>query len=92
MDAPLVSHVGRRVDCDQHRIDGFGTLGSLLKDGDLIAHTHQVQTELLLLRSILQNAETGQRSFLITAQDRFLGTVDRSDSEREKHKSAALLT
>ncbi len=44
----------------------------LLMDGDSVAHTHQVQTELLLLRSMLQNAETGQRSFLLTAQERFL--------------------
>jgi methyl-accepting chemotaxis protein len=42
------------------------------EDSFWVAHTHEVQTELAQLLSSLQDAETGERGYVITGLDRYL--------------------
>src|SRR5882724_6364388 len=44
----------------------------LLEAASLRGHTHEVLTKLTELLSTLQDAETGQRGFLITGEERYL--------------------
>src|SRR5205823_6653230 len=37
-----------------------------------VAHTHEVMTQIALVRSLLEEAETGQRGFLLTGEDSYL--------------------
>ena len=45
---------------------------ALRADTDKVVHTHEVITQLSNLLSALQDAETGQRGYLITGNDRYL--------------------
>jgi len=44
----------------------------LVDSADLVAHTHKVKEAIFEVRSSLKDAETGQRGFLLTGEDRYL--------------------
>src|SRR6266404_3941235 len=44
----------------------------LVDSADWVSHTHRVKEDLFELRSALQDAETGQRGFLLTGNERYL--------------------
>ncbi|HYM12728.1 MAG TPA: CHASE3 domain-containing protein [Bryobacterales bacterium] len=48
----------------------------LVDSADWVAHTHQVREKLADVLSALKDAETGQRGFLITGQERYLEPYD----------------
>jgi PAS domain S-box-containing protein len=51
----------------------------------LVAHTEAVLTELSLTLSSLTNAETGQRGFLLTGQDRYLEPYQQAETKISRH-------
>ena len=51
----------------------------------LVAHTEEVLTELSLTLSSLTNAETGQRGFLLTGQDRYLEPYQQAETKIPRH-------
>jgi len=53
-------------------VSGFRSASLLIANDQLVAHTQQVRFELAELLSEMVNAETGQRGFVITAQEEFL--------------------
>jgi methyl-accepting chemotaxis protein len=53
-------------------VAGYRSAQALIKNDERVAHTHQVRRELAELLSQLVNAETGQRGFVITANEEFL--------------------
>src|SRR5262249_39131537 len=53
-------------------ITGLFTTQSLVANADLVAHTHEVRTELTRLQAALLDAETAERGFVITGADHFL--------------------
>src|SRR5713226_8388650 len=44
----------------------------LVDSADWVLHTHKVKEALIELRSSLKDAETGQRGFLLTGEERYL--------------------
>jgi CheY-like chemotaxis protein len=50
----------------------FTKTDTLIQDSDRVAHTHEVISALDDLLSIMKDAETGQRGFLITGSERYL--------------------
>ena len=50
----------------------------LTADAELVKHTHEVLERLESLLSLMTDAETGQRGFLITGNDEFLEPYDRA--------------
>jgi CheY-like chemotaxis protein/CHASE3 domain sensor protein len=44
----------------------------LADDAEMVAHTHEVITSLELIISMMKDAETGQRGFVITGDERYL--------------------
>lgn len=44
----------------------------LVDDAEMVAHTHEVITSLELVISLMKDAETGQRGFVITGNERYL--------------------
>ena len=50
----------------------YRNLATLNADNDRLGHSHDVIVALDALLSTLQDAETGQRGFLLTAQDKYL--------------------
>jgi methyl-accepting chemotaxis protein len=53
-------------------ITGLRTTQSLAADVELVAHTHEVRSELNQLLAALTDAETNQRGFVILGAERFL--------------------
>lgn len=53
-------------------IAGYSSIHRLIENDILVSHTHQVRRELANLPSLLKDAETGQRGFIITGSDAFL--------------------
>jgi PAS domain S-box-containing protein len=51
----------------------------------LVAHTEEVLTELSLTLSSLTNAETGQRGFLLTGQERYLEPYQQAVTKIPRH-------
>jgi len=51
----------------------YRTTYDLIENDELVSHTHEVRTEFANLLSVLEDAETGQRGFLITGADSYLG-------------------
>jgi PAS domain S-box-containing protein len=45
---------------------------SLIKNSDLVIHTHEVMEDLETVLSLLKDAESGQRGFVLTGQDQYL--------------------
>jgi methyl-accepting chemotaxis protein len=54
-------------------VTGYRSATSLIANDERVAHTHQVRRQLAELLVQLLNAETGQRGFVITAKEAFLG-------------------
>jgi methyl-accepting chemotaxis protein len=50
----------------------YFSISSLIENAKLVAHTHQVLENLEAVLSLLKDAETGQRGFLLTRQERYL--------------------
>ena len=50
----------------------YSNMQGLRGDTDKVVHTHEVITELGTLLSAIQDAETGQRGFLLTGNERYL--------------------
>lgn len=48
----------------------------LVAEGRLVSHTHEVQTQLVALRSLVLDAESGQRAFLVTGDEKFIAPYD----------------
>ena len=44
----------------------------LVAEGRLVSHTHEVQTQLVFLRSMILGAESGQRGYLVTGDELYL--------------------
>jgi len=63
-------------------IASFVSIRNLLKSSELVDHSSQVVTRLESVMSTMKDAETGQRGFLLTAQQKFLepynGASDRA--------------
>jgi methyl-accepting chemotaxis protein len=53
-------------------VAGFQSAKLLITNDQLVAHTHQVRRDLAELLAQLVNAETGERGFVITANEEFL--------------------
>jgi methyl-accepting chemotaxis protein len=53
-------------------VTGFRSARELIANDKLLAHTHLVRRELAALRSLLVDAQTGQRGFALTAKEEFL--------------------
>lgn len=54
---------------------------SLLSSLNWVRHTHEVQQNLTKLMSVLQDAETGQRGYLLTGSDRYLAPYKSAKSD-----------
>ena len=50
----------------------YWSINSLIENANWVAHTHQVLENLEAVISLLKDAETGQRGFVLTRQDRYL--------------------
>jgi len=53
-------------------ISGYRSTAHLIENDRLVSHTHEVRRKLTDLTSFLKDAETGQRGFVITADEAFL--------------------
>jgi methyl-accepting chemotaxis protein len=69
-------------------ISGYRSTEHLIDNDHWVTHTHEVRTKLADLLSVLKDAETGQRGFVIVGEDAFLEPyrsalpeIDRSMSE-----------
>jgi CHASE3 domain sensor protein len=51
---------------------GYQSTVSLIANNDQVSHTHQVRREFADLLSMLKDAETGQRGYVITGEDDYL--------------------
>jgi CHASE3 domain sensor protein len=54
-------------------ITAYRTTVGLIENDGLVAHTYEVRTSLADLLSALKDAETGQRGYLLTGSDSYLG-------------------
>jgi len=55
-------------------ISGYKSTEDLIDNEHWVTHTHEVRTKLADLLSFIKDAETGQRGFVITADETFLET------------------
>jgi CHASE3 domain sensor protein len=53
-------------------ITGLRTTQSLVSNDELVAHTHEMRTQLSRLLAALVDAETAERGYVITGSDRYL--------------------
>jgi CHASE3 domain sensor protein len=60
------------------------------EDAYWVSHTHEVQNELTRLLSSLQDAETGQRGYLITGVDRYLAPYTSGAAAAEGNRKRVL--
>jgi methyl-accepting chemotaxis protein len=51
---------------------GYRSTVTLIANDDAVSHTYQIRTELAELLSLMKDAETGQRGFVITGDDSYL--------------------
>jgi methyl-accepting chemotaxis protein len=65
-------------------VTGYRSARNLIANDEWVAHTHQVRRQLAELLTQLLNAETGQRGFLITANDSFLEPYTAAQGAIEK--------
>ena len=56
------------------------------EDAAWVAHTHEVLTELTSLMSSLQDVETGQRGYIITGEESYLGPYNAAVSSVDVHR------
>jgi methyl-accepting chemotaxis protein len=68
----------------------YGNVIRQANEAARVAHTHAVLTELALLLSSMQNAETGARGFVITGLDRYLAPHTTGAAEAEAHRKRLL--
>lgn len=59
----------------------YKTTDDLIDNEQLVSHTHEVRANLALVLSLLANAETGQRGFLLTGRDEYLAPYESSLGE-----------
>jgi methyl-accepting chemotaxis protein len=59
----------------------FWCVSYLIHTSERVAHTHEVLAELETLQSIFIDAETGQRGYLLTANDVYLGPFRKAQQE-----------
>lgn len=57
-------------------LTGYSSTHRLIENDKLVSHTHQVRRDLSELLSELKDAETGQRGFVITGDELFLGPYE----------------
>src|SRR6476469_3517918 len=57
---------------------GLANVRHVYRASEAVAHTHAVKTALERLLSILVDAETGQRGFIITGEAKYLEPYDRA--------------
>ena len=55
---------------------GYGNIANLTTTSAQVAHTHEVLSGLASILSSLKDAETGQRGFVITGEERYLEPYD----------------
>jgi len=63
---------------------GFVNADRLIENEAQVAHTHQVRRQIADLLSLMKDAETGQRGFLITGNNSFLAPYQAALSEIDK--------
>ncbi len=66
----------------------YSNIRSLRADTDSVVHTHEVITELGSLLSAAQDAETGQRGFLLTGNNKYLQPYEDARTRAETSLSA----
>ncbi|HEY5374272.1 MAG TPA: CHASE3 domain-containing protein [Polyangiaceae bacterium] len=59
-------------------VSGYRSTEHLIENDRWVSHTHEVRTKLADLLSLLKDAETGQRGFLITGDESFLDPYTRA--------------
>src|SRR5947209_7198525 len=50
----------------------YRSTAKLIETNRIVAHTHEVLTDLEALLSLMKDAETGQRGYIITGEERYL--------------------
>src|SRR5437879_4023829 len=61
----------------------YSCTAKLVEANRTVAHTHEVLANLEALVSILKDAETGQRGYIITEDERYLEPYDAAVKNRE---------
>lgn len=62
-------------------LTGLYTTQSLRQNNGYVVHTHDVIVSIDLLQSDLQDAETGQRGYLLTGQERYLEPFEKAKAQ-----------
>ena len=62
----------------------YWATGHLIETSRWVTHTHQVLTELEALLSTMKDAETGQRGYLLTDNEDYLGPYDTASANWER--------
>ncbi|MGD0156223.1 MAG: CHASE3 domain-containing protein [Terracidiphilus sp.] len=60
-------------------------LNAQIDTGHWVMHSRQVRLEILQLETLLMDAETGQRGFLLTGEDRYLAPYEQARAEIGGH-------
>jgi len=55
---------------------GYRNITALIDNDRQVDHSHQVQSDLTLVLSVMKDAETGQRGFLLTGDDTYLDSYE----------------
>jgi methyl-accepting chemotaxis protein len=66
-------------------VTAFWSINKLLENNQWVDHTHLVLTEIQGIVSSLKDAETGQRGFLITGEDRYLDPFRSGSKDWKAH-------
>ena len=68
----------------------FGNIRREVGNNEQVTHSHEVLAELQAVLSTMQDAETGQRAYVITGQENYARTLQpRSDAHRGPSPAAA---
>src|SRR5947209_7670868 len=59
----------------------YWSLSRLIKNNAAVAHTHEVLVELETVLSLLKDAETGQRGYLLTGKPEYLQPYDKAKTK-----------
>src|SRR5437868_2360802 len=66
-------------------IVSYRNTSRLIETGNLVAHTHEVLTEIKSILSSIEAAESGQHSFIITGEESYLETYHDTISRAYQH-------
>ena len=62
----------------------YRSTARFMEDSSWVAHTHEVLKELAQVLSEMKDAETGQRGYLITGEERYLEPYDEALAKKQK--------